>query len=118
MSRVRVDTLRIGAVLAHDLCDIKGRLLMPAGTELGEEQLRLLRQWHLEVVQIGPDDDEPLHWRDIPLDGLSPALHILHEQHLAELFRFCGRDDECMSALFYFLLDRLDRRSLLEEPPR
>lgn len=115
MARRRVDSLEIGTVLARDLRDPAGRLLMPAGTVLTGEHLRSLRQWKLEVVEVGPVGEESGHWSTVSLEGFSPALHILHEQHLAELFRHCGRDDEVMSHLFYFLLDRLDRLSVLEE---
>ena len=45
-----LDNLDVGMVLSHDLLNGQGHLLLPAGSVLTAQHLRILKQWHIEVV--------------------------------------------------------------------
>lgn len=61
MAVVAVDKIQPGAVLAAEVHDCNGRLLIPSGKELSERHLDALRMWgvtHCEIEGDGPEEDE------------------------------------------------------------
>ena len=60
MALVTADQVRPGMVVATEVTDRRGRLLIPAGNELSESHVQALRMWgvtHLEVEGDGFEDD-------------------------------------------------------------
>lgn len=102
-------------VLSADLCDARGRLLLPQGATLSLQHLRMMRQWRVQVVQVEGEESVATRWRSVSLAGLDPELHIRNEKHLADLFAHNDRCEPFHSAWFYFLLDRLDRLAVLQQ---
>lgn len=111
MARRLVEDLEVGMVLSQDLHDQRGRFLLPAGLALGDQHLRLLRQWRVPVVFVESAGEESGDWRQVSLQDLSPELHMHHEKELSNLFSLVNRTAPFVSRLFYFQLDRLDRLS-------
>ena len=61
MAVVSLEKIQAGEVLAADVHDSNGRLLIPAGKELGDKHLNALRMWgvsHCEIEGDGPEEDE------------------------------------------------------------
>jgi hypothetical protein len=61
MAVVSLEKIQAGEVLAADVHDSNGRLLIPAGKELADKHLNALRMWgvsHCEIEGDGPDEDE------------------------------------------------------------
>lgn len=58
MAHLSLDQARVGMVLAADVKDRRGRLLVPAGRELSERHLEALRMWGVPAVEIDGDDGE------------------------------------------------------------
>ena len=52
MGTVNVDDLRTGMVLSHDLRSPQGRMLLPAGTLLGDEHIRTCRIWGVTEARV------------------------------------------------------------------
>lgn len=53
---VAVDDLEAGMVLADEVRDQQGRLLMPSGTELTDRHLRAFQMWGIMTVRIRSGD--------------------------------------------------------------
>ena len=51
-AQVSVDDLTAGMVIAEEMRDQQGRLLMPAGTELTERHLRAFQLWGIMTVRV------------------------------------------------------------------
>lgn len=63
MPLVTGDQVRAGMVVASDVTDRRGRLLIPAGSTLSERHVQALRMWgvtHLEVEGDEPEDIAPI----------------------------------------------------------
>lgn len=63
MALLTADQVRPGMVVATEVLDRRGRLLIPTGSELSERHVQALRMWgvtHLEVEGDGPEDDSPI----------------------------------------------------------
>ncbi len=63
MALVTGDQVRPGMVVATEVTDRRGRLLIAAGSELSERHVQALRMWgvtHLEVEGDGFEDDSPV----------------------------------------------------------
>lgn len=96
---VSVDDLEAGMLLAEDVRDQQGRLLMPASTELTERHLRAFQLWGIMGVKIRRPGEEPeTAERDVPPELLAEAEAIVQERlrHnnaadpvIAELRRIC-----------------------------
>lgn len=61
MAVVALDQVHAGMVLADDVRDRRGRLLMPSGRELTEKHLEAFRMWGVASVDIegGPAKEAP-----------------------------------------------------------
>jgi hypothetical protein len=57
--RLSVDNLEEGMVLAADISDATGRLLLPAGTAVNSRHLRYCQMWGVLEVEIVGDDPAP-----------------------------------------------------------
>ncbi len=85
MGKVAIDNLVPGMLLAADLRDRNGRLLLKAGTELTDRCLYLLRTWGALEADIENPDGNP----ECPAtcDAIDPALWASLEREIAPLFR-------------------------------
>jgi hypothetical protein len=61
MAVVTLDQAQVGMVLASDVRDRRGRLLMPAGRELTAKHVEAFRMWGVVSVEIegGPEKEPP-----------------------------------------------------------
>lgn len=57
MGMVPIDNLAVGMVLAQDVRDRTGRLLLGAGAELGEKHLTIFRTWGIAEADIAGVDE-------------------------------------------------------------
>ena len=59
MAVVNLEQAHAGMVLANDVKDRRGRLLMPAGRELTEKHMEAFRMWGVTSVEIegGPAEE-------------------------------------------------------------
>lgn len=72
-------------VLARDVVDGRGRLLIPAGNELTERHVAALRMWGIPYIDVEGDD--------VVEDGsasLAPELLEAAERLVAERFAIAG----------------------------
>ncbi|GFO53480.1 hypothetical protein GMSM_04870 [Geomonas sp. Red276] len=102
MAFIAIDKLQPGMVLGGNVCDRSGRILLPAGAELGEKHLSILRMWGVMEAEIvceqeeEPEDGEPLAECDPELAAAArqevEALFV-HNDHahpaIKELMRVC-----------------------------
>lgn len=85
VGKVAVDNLEPGMVLAGDVHDRSGRMLLGAGAELTQKHLVIFRTWGvLEVDIAGLGGEEATE--QIPAD-IDPQELAAAEQALAPLFR-------------------------------
>jgi hypothetical protein len=99
MPVVGYDDLEAGMMLAEEVRDQQGRLLVQAGTELTDRHLRAFRLWGIMSVRIRAADAEPGP-AEVPLSAAELArgesvvrdrLRETDPEHplMAELIRIC-----------------------------
>ncbi|NTV51065.1 MAG: hypothetical protein HGB32_15270 [Geobacteraceae bacterium] len=85
MGKVAVENIETGMVLASDVHDRSGRMLLGAGAELTQKHLVIFRTWGvLEADIVGHGSDETAD--QIPVD-VDPLELAAAEEALAPLFR-------------------------------
>jgi hypothetical protein len=59
MALLPIDRLEAGMILKANVCDRSGRMLLPAGAELADKQLKIFRTWGVTEadIQLGPDEE-------------------------------------------------------------
>lgn len=101
MGLISINAVKPGMVLAQDVRDRNGRLLIRQGNELSDEHLRILRIWGVVEADVEGADREELEGAS--REGLAPeilerakVLVLERFQHndsalpaVAELIRFC-----------------------------
>ncbi|SNB45135.1 hypothetical protein [Geobacter sp. DSM 9736] len=88
MGKVLLDNLKAGMVLASDVHDRTGRLLLGAGSELSEKHLHIFRTWgvaEVEITGVDTADSTSILPSDVTQEELEAA-----ERELAPLFRLAG----------------------------
>ena len=89
MGKVAIENIEIGMVLAGDVQDRSGRMLLGAGAELTQKHLVIFRTWGvLEADIAGQGNSEPAD--QIPVD-VDPLELAAAEQALTSLFRHTNR---------------------------
>ena len=90
MGTVAIDNIETGMVLASDVHDRSGRMLLGAGAELTQKHLTIFRSWGvLEADIAGQGSDEAAD--QIPAD-VDPEELAAAEQALVPLFRHTNRN--------------------------
>ena len=102
MSKVNINSLKQGMVLAADVKDRNGRMLLGAGIALDEKNLRILKIWGVteaDVEGVTPDEAEQSLASDLPPELMDAAmaymrhrfrLNDLDYEPVAELLRHCA----------------------------
>lgn len=97
MGLVTLDNLEIGMVLASDVLDRNGRMLLGAGAELNQKHLTIFRTWGVAEVDIAGidfvDNASPL-----PAD-IDPAALAAAEETLLPHFRHSGTEHPALREL-------------------
>lgn len=89
MGKVAIDNIETGMVLASDVHDRSGRMLLGAGAELTQKHLVIFRTWGVleaDIAGMGSEDAADLIPADIDPQELAAA-----EQALEPLFRHTNR---------------------------
>jgi len=98
MAKVAVDNLEVGMVLAADVHDRAGRMLLGAGVELTPKHLVIFRTWGVEEAAIVGDDNDG-DGPALPAE-VTPELLAAAEVALAPLFRATNLEHPAMAELF------------------
>ena len=96
MGMLPMDRLEVGMVLANDVMDRNGRLLLGAGAELTQKHLTIFRTWGVieaDIAGIDYAEDEPL-----PAE-VDPAALAAAEEALLPLFSHAGVDHPALREL-------------------
>jgi len=59
MKRVGLKDLQPGQTLARDLCDIRGRLIVKAGSVLTEKHIRVIKTWGIAAAYVSENHETP-----------------------------------------------------------
>jgi len=94
---IALDNLTTGMVLAADVHDRSGRLLLGEGTELTQKHLGIFRTWGItEASIVGIDESEGQS--ALPAD-VSPEDLARAEKSLEPIFRLAGTDHPVMKEI-------------------
>jgi len=97
MGMLPIDNLEIGMVLASDVLDRTGRMLLGAGAELTQKHLTIFRTWGVVEADIAGIDyvnDEP----PLPAE-VDPAALEAAEEALQPLFAHAGVEHPALREL-------------------
>ena len=97
MGMLPIDSLEVGMVLASDVLDRTGRMLLGAGAELNQKHLTIFRTWGVVEADIAGidyvNDESPL-----PAE-VNPAALAAAEEELLPLFSYAGTDHPALREL-------------------
>jgi hypothetical protein len=89
VGKIAIENIETGMVLASDVRDRSGRMLLGAGAELTQKHLIIFRTWGvLEVDIAGRGSDSAAQ---IPAD-VDPLELVAAEEALVPLFRYTNRN--------------------------
>jgi hypothetical protein len=85
MGKIPTDNLIPGMVLASDVRDRSGRLLLTGGTELNDRHLYILRTWGIIEAEVSGEEEDP----EGPelANAIAPELWSAIEGEITPLFR-------------------------------
>ncbi|WP_282002090.1 hypothetical protein [Geotalea uraniireducens] len=101
---VPIDQLAAGMVLANDVRDRTGRLLLGTGAALADKHLYIFRTWGVVEADIAGSDDTA---RDAALPAaLDPLALSAAEADLLPLFRHADLNQPAMRELLRLAVER------------
>lgn len=104
MSLVLLEQAHPGMVLAGDIRDKQGRLLLPAGRELTERTIESLRYWGVGSVQVLGEEPPPE-----PPEVIPPAVLAQARREMDERFRNAGWPHPLLDVLHSMAVTRRAR---------
>lgn len=97
MGLVALDNLEIGMVLASDVLDRNGRMLLGAGAELNQKHLTIFRTWGVAEADIAGIDYVD---NELPLPAeIDPVALVAAEEALLPHFRHSGTEHPALREL-------------------
>ena len=104
MGKIPTDNLIPGMVLASDVRDRSGRLLLRGGTELNDRHLYILRTWGiLEAEVAGAEED--LESPELA-NAIAPELWSAIEGEITPLFHHADLSHPAVKELLRIRIDR------------
>ena len=126
MAKTNVADLQCGMVLAEDVVDHNGRLLIPAQTSLTERHIRGLKMWGVRRVGIVSPEGEPAE----AVPEISPEQRAAAERYVAYVFQQNAEQldhplvhtlrEKAMNRFLHLPIEqqrRLDESVTAQEPP-
>jgi hypothetical protein len=102
---VSVANLRADMVLATDVVDGLGRLLLAGGTRLTDKHLRYCQMWGVMEAEVVGDEPPPAEADPIDAAALESA-----DAEVRPLFRRCDLDHPVVAALYRYCVQARARR--------
>lgn len=96
MGKVAIDSMEVGMILAGDVRDRSGRMLLGAGAELTAKHLVIFRTWGVLEADIEGHGDAAAD--TIPMD-IDPSELAAAERAVAPLFRNTNREHPAIREL-------------------
>ncbi len=88
MGLLALDAIQPGMILANDVKDRNGRVLLSKGAEITDKHLRIFKMWGIHTVDVqGDGREEP---PSMPPSEVDPEILQRSEKRVAELF--CHND--------------------------
>jgi putative nucleotidyltransferase with HDIG domain len=98
MGIIKVSHLKPDGLLSKDVKDRNGRLLVPAGTRLTENHIRVIKIWGIVQVEIeAPAEEDPTLSSSEMID---PERLNAAEAVLSRRFRLCDREHPAVKELY------------------
>lgn len=108
MGIVRVRDLSVGAVLAADVVDRSGRVLLRSGSTIEDRHLRILVMWGVTEVDVAGEPG--VHPEEEP--SVEDDVRAAVERETAAMFALANRDHPAMEELVRLsVVRRLSKRS-------
>ena len=107
MPRVRIEDLQAGMALGEDVLDGNGQIMMKAGTELSDRDLRRFRMWGIVEVGVAGENGED-GGGGIP-PAIDPAVLAECEPLAQQLFSHTNLAHPLMALLYDECIHRLAR---------
>ncbi len=104
MANIDITHLQPGMIVNSDVITNIGRLLLPAGTELTEEHLRVFRTWGITEVDIQNDAKQDISAGDSA--QIDPVLLQEIETELNGLFRHTDLKHPVINKLYRLCITR------------
>jgi hypothetical protein len=102
MQNLTPDALQVGMVVALDVKDEAGQLLIPSGVTLVEKHLDALKSWGIKSVTIEDKPEEEVQ--------ISPEMLAKAEGELTPHFRHTDRSNPFTGELFRICVERKARK--------
>jgi hypothetical protein len=96
--RVPIDQLQPGMILDDAVKESFGRVLLPAGSEINEKSMRLIKMWGVLDVIIKTTDEA--NQGPSPLDLVSPKVQEEANEAVSTLFKHADRSTPLMQEFF------------------
>ena len=104
--RCRLDDLKPGMILAADLREPGGRMLLPAATALTDRHLRYFQMWGVSGAEVeGDEQDLP---NALPVD---PEVRAAVEARVRSLFRHADLAHPAVAQVHAYCVARELRRA-------
>jgi hypothetical protein len=110
MGMIRLESVEPGMILANDLKERGGRILLGAGAEISQRHLVIFKAWGITEVDIQGAENKDLE--EVPDQSLDPALLEEIKAQTAELFRHTDLQHVAIKELVrLFTLRQINKRT-------
>jgi hypothetical protein len=98
MGRLNLDEIQAGMVIATDVLDRNGRVLLKTGLQINDKHLKILKQWGItdaDIQGVSREEVTAAAIQNLDKDALAQA-----QEHYTTLFRHTDRDHPFVAELF------------------
>lgn len=100
MPHLGIEKIEPGMVLLEDVVHMNGRILMRAGSEITDKNLRILKTWGILTVNIAQDEQAAAGADDPP--AADPELIRAVEEGLRDRFRHADLAHPALAEIYRY----------------
>ena len=111
MNAVKTDRLKAGQILADEVRDINGRLLLAKGNEIQPKHIRIFKIWGISEVNVAGTPK----LRDKSVPSQAPELFEQTRKNMKNLFRHVDLDHPAIREIFKLAVQFRCSQNLIEK---
>ena len=110
MEKIKIDDVRVGMVLADDVKNHRGLVLLRTGDPITEKDLRVFRMWGITEIDVREPVKQPIE-KHSPQFDVSRLKQVEKEAHV--FFSHTDRSHPAIEELFQqYILRKVRKKSL------
>ena len=113
MGKIKIENIKSGMIVATDVKDYRGSVLLTAGEKILDKNIKIFKMWGITEVDVRDHNSKD------NIDGDKDSLDQTHlidaKEHVQNLFKHVDLQHPANTELYRLCIKRLAKQEIMEE---